>query len=147
MCFSSPFWRSKLLGTANCDLFGHVSTDSSSRGMFGVFYDISTTFGDTDDNKYLLMATVSGVAVESYHQLQDHQIIEQCIKTLQLLFPDKLPLPDLIGYSLSRWGRNPYAKMSYSYVSVGGSGRDYDVMSEEEMNGMLHFAGEVINSY
>ena len=27
---------------------------------------------------------------------------------------------------VSDWGRNPYARGSYSYVAVGGSGRDYD---------------------
>lgn len=38
--FSSPFWR-KAVG--NADFFGHIATSSANRGMFGVFYDFSTT--------------------------------------------------------------------------------------------------------
>ena len=46
--------------------------------------------------------------------------------------------------AVSDWGRNPYARGSYSYVAVGGSGRDYDELSWPVGVGSqrVFFAGE-----
>ena len=44
-------------------------------------------------------------------------------------------------YIISR--RNlPYVGMSYSYVAVGSTGEDYDVIADTS-HGHIHFAGEV----
>ena len=88
------------------------------------------------------MTTVSGRALETYEEMDDKEIIDECMKTLRALFP-KQDVPDPVWYRLSRWGRDPNAMMSYSYIGVGGTGEDYDVMSSEEMGGAVHFAGEV----
>ena len=73
--------------------------------------------------------------------MADKEIVELCVRTLQKMFPTAT-IPKPLGYILSRWGTDPYAMMSYSYVSVGGSGEDYDIMAEE-VDGRLFFAGEV----
>ena len=46
--------------------------------------------------------------------------------------------------AVSRWGSDPYAKGSYSYVAVGASADDYDELGrpEESSGGRLLFAGE-----
>ena len=67
--------------------------------------------------------------------------MDLCVRTLQLMFPqESVPPPD--SYLLSRWGNDPFAQMSYSYVAVGSSGEDYNVMAEE-VAGKIFFAGEV----
>ena len=133
-----PFWRTKL---GKSDMFGRVSTDSVNRGLFGVYYDLST--GEGEEGRYLLVTTVSGGALDTYYQLTDEQVIVRCMDTLRGLFPNEAVPAHPLEWKVTRWGSNPCAKMSYSYVGVGGRAEDYDVMSEEDMGGALHFAGEV----
>ena len=45
---------------------------------------------------------------------------------------------------VSDWGRNPYARGSYSYIAVGGSGRDYDECAWP-VGPRVFFAGEHTN--
>ena len=45
---------------------------------------------------------------------------------------------------VSDWGRNPYARGSYSYIAVGGSGRDYDELAWP-VGPRVFFAGEHTN--
>ena len=138
LCFTDPFWRSKL---GNTDLFGHVSQSAAARGLFGIFYDLSNSIeGQTD--RHILMTTVSGPALELYRELNEEQVIDKCMIVLRSLFPDQ-SVPDPVEYRLSHWGDNPNAGMSYSYIAVNGKAEDYFIMSKEEMNGLLHFAGEV----
>jgi monoamine oxidase len=42
---------------------------------------------------------------------------------------------------ITRWGSDPYALGSFSYVGVGSSGSDYDVLAKPVDN-RLFFAGE-----
>ena len=48
---------------------------------------------------------------------------------------------------VSDWGRNPYARGSYSYIAVGGSGRDYDELAWPVgvASTRVFFAGEHTN--
>lgn len=108
-----------------------------------MFYDLSShkcpPTGEQKDN--ILVTIVSGEAVLQYQQMTDSQIVGLCIRTLQSMFPgENVPQPE--GAAVSRWGAEPYAQMSYSYVPVGSSGEDYDVLAEE-VEGKIHFAGEV----
>ncbi len=138
MCFDVPFWRNQL---GAVDLFGHVTPDATTRGLFGIFYDLSNSIkGQTDH--YILMTTVSGPALELYNTLNDDVIINKCMIVIRSLFNDQT-IPEPIEYRLSHWANNPFAKMSYSYIPVNGNAQDYDIMSNEEMDGILHFAGEV----
>lgn len=45
---------------------------------------------------------------------------------------------------VSDWGRNPYARGSYSYVAPGSSGRDYDELAAP-VGTRVFFAGEHTN--
>ena len=119
--------------------------------MFGVFYDMSprpsSSSNERDnsteqkDKAHILVTTVSGEALKDYQRMSDGEIVDLCVRTLQLMFPqESVPPPD--NYLLSRWGNDPFAQMSYSYVAVGSSGEDYNVMAEE-VAGKIFFAGEV----
>lgn len=86
------------------------------------------------------MTTVSGEALSFYYTLSEAEIKTECMIVLKALFPNQsVPEPDSV--ISSNWGCEPFARMSYSYVPVGGMSEDYDVMSQEEDK--VHFAGEV----
>ena len=165
--FSTPFWR-KAVG--NADFFGHIATSLELRGMFGVFYDLSSRKprhkvqnsgsslggvgggggggGPSADHKgapnFILVTTVSGKALDAYNKLNEADIVELCLKTLRCMFPNcEVPVPS--GYIVSRWGVNPFARMSYSYAAVGSSGVEYDTLAED-VGGKIFFAGEVSGS-
>ena len=174
--FIEPFWRQKL---GKCDFFGHVVTSNQEqRGMFGMFYDMSSVWsasnhenmGSTDiigadavktegaesensgtpgsDDKtpqraYILLTTVSGQALEQYCSMTDSQIVALCVRTLKLMFGEATVSP-VLSYLVSRWGSDSHVGMSYSYVAVGASGADYDIMAETA-HSRVHFAGEVFS--
>eukprot|EP00731_Ephydatia_muelleri_P010985 Em0005g1571a len=149
--FPAPFWRGFI---GNADFFGHVSTTSQHRGMFGVFYDMSPKHPHTNTPTtsssahsigppYILVTTVSGHALSEYREMKDRDVVDLCVRTLERMFPS-VTVPKPLGHLLSRWGADPCAMMSYSYVAVGGSGEDYDIMAEE-VDGRVFFAGEATN--
>ena len=134
----------------NADFFGHVSPSSARRGLFGVFYDLTPTPADQatvvkedkDNGGFILLTTVCGEALREFGTMSDQDVVDLCVRTLQLMFPaEQVPPP--LAYVVTRWGSNPLAMMSYSYVTVGASGEDYDAMATEEWEGKLLFAGEV----
>lgn len=148
------------MGTA--DFFGHIASSRPQRGMFGVFYDLSsnskeepaspspvgttppmeaTPTQDGSVTHYILVTTVSGDALVEYEKMSDVEIIERCVGVLRRMFPHhQVPTP--ISHVVSRWGADPFAQMSYSYAAVGSGGEDYDVLAED-MEGRIFFAGEV----
>jgi monoamine oxidase len=137
--------------------------------MFGMFYDMSSVWspsnsdsvGTTSETKtegptsetrgpsensptegsFILLTTISGKALLWYHAASDGEIVDSCLKTLRLMFGTSAVL-EVQGYQVSRWGSEPYVGMSYSYVAVGSTGEDYDVIADTS-HGHIHFAGEV----
>ena len=165
--FPSAFWR-QTVGSA--DFFGHIASSREQRGMFGVFYDLSSSTtsdplaraafnseGSTNENAEpkggmkaetgvcpmhcILVTTVSGDALVEYEKMSDIEIVERCMGVLHHMFPNQ-EIPPPIGHVVSRWGADPFAQMSYSYAAVGSGGDDYDVLAED-IEGRVFFAGEV----
>ena len=148
--FSSAFWRDTV---GNADFFGHIASCRSQRGMFGVFYDLSSRATPTTPPfnshagpppkllAHILVTTVSGEALVEYEKMSDMEIVERCVGVLRCMFPSQ-QVPAPIGHVVSRWGADPFAQMSYSYAAVGSGGEDYDVLAED-VEGRIFFAGEV----
>ena len=125
--------------------------------MFGMFYDMSSVWLPSNsesagvtlaNNKppqgvYILLTTVSGKALRQYHSSTDSEIVDMCVQCLRLMFGTVSPV---LGYLVSRWGSDPHVSMSYSYVSVGSTGSDYDIIAETAHQN-IHFAGEVNVNY
>lgn len=51
-------------------------------------------------------------------------------------------VPDPLKYFVTRWSKDPWSQMSYSFVKTGGSGEAYDIIAED-VQGKIYFAGEV----
>lgn len=51
-------------------------------------------------------------------------------------------VPDPLGYQISRWRQDPYARGAYSFLPVGTTGKDRKALFGADWEGRLHFAGE-----
>ena len=53
-----------------------------------------------------------------------------------------MQIPDPQAYIVTHWGRDPYSGMAYSYIPIGSTGEEYDVLARDIGN-KVFFAGEV----
>ncbi|XP_063307753.1 lysine-specific histone demethylase 2 [Pelobates fuscus] len=135
--FPYRFWDNKIQGA---DFFGHIPPDSSKRGLFGVFYDM-----DPQGKHAVLMSVITGDAVTSIKDMDDKQVVKQCMVVLRELFKEQeVPLP--VKYFVTRWAKDPWAQMAYSFVKTGGTGEAYDIIAED-IQGKIFFAGEATNRH
>ncbi|XP_073188010.1 lysine-specific histone demethylase 2 isoform X3 [Lepidochelys kempii] len=59
---------------------------------------------------------------------------------------DPQEVPDPVKYFVTRWNKDPWIQMAYSFVKTGGSGEAYDVIAED-IQGTIFFAGEATNRH
>uniref|UniRef100_A0A7M4FSM6 [histone-H3]-N(6),N(6)-dimethyl-L-lysine(4) FAD-dependent demethylase n=1 Tax=Crocodylus porosus TaxID=8502 RepID=A0A7M4FSM6_CROPO len=135
--FPYRFWDSKIQGA---DFFGHVPPNSSQRGLFSVFYDM-----DPQGKYSVLMSVVTGDAVMTIKNLDDKQVLQQCMTVLRELFKEQ-EVPDPVKFFVTRWSQDPWTQMAYSFVKTGGSGEAYDILAED-VQGKIFFAGEATNRH
>ncbi|CAJ0948174.1 unnamed protein product [Ranitomeya imitator] len=131
--FPHRFWDSKI---HEADFFGHIPPDSSKRGLFGVFYDM-----DPQGKHAVLMSVITGDSVNIIKGMDDKQVVKQCMVVLKELFKEQ-DVPSPVKYFVTRWSKDPWAQMAYSFVKTGGSGEAYDILAED-IQGKIFFAGEV----
>lgn len=141
LCFDRIFWD------ANTNLFGHVGSTTASRGELFLFWSISQS--------PVLLALVAGQAAAIMETVSDDVIVGRCIAVLKGIF-GVTSVPQPKETVVTRWRADPWARGSYSFVSVGSSGSDYDLLAapvtprdennsnEPNQNEMprLFFAGE-----
>lgn len=51
-------------------------------------------------------------------------------------------VPDPVKFFVTRWSKDPWLQMAYSFVKTGGTGEAYDIIAED-IQGKVFFAGEV----
>ncbi|KAM4689513.1 lysine-specific histone demethylase 2 isoform 1-T2 [Discoglossus pictus] len=135
--FPYRFWDSKIQGA---DFFGHIPINTSKRGLFGVFYDMHP-----EGKHAVLMSVITGDAVTSIKDMDDKQVVKQCLAILRELFKEQeVPAPS--KYFVTKWSKDPWAQMAYSFVKTGGSGEAYDILAED-IQGKVFFAGEATNRH
>lgn len=162
MCFEKPFWQLNSDNSTNIssnpqqedeseikakkrNLFGHVATTTASRGELFLFWSLYRA--------PVLLALIAGKASDVAEKIGDDFILSRTLAVLKGIYgTDNVPEPKY--YHVTRWGSDPWAKGSYSYVSTTSSGEDYDVMAEpvypiddnvENILPRLFFAGEHTN--
>jgi lysine-specific histone demethylase 1 len=60
-------------------------------------------------------------------EVSDDVVVGRCIAVLKAIFGAQVPQPrDTL---VTRWKGDPWARGSYSFVAVGASGNDYDVIA------------------
>lgn len=135
LLFPYNFWGGEL------DTFGHLTEDSSRRGEFFLFYSYSSVSGGP-----LLIALVAGDAAVKFETMSPVESVKRVLEILRGIFhPKGIVVPDPVQAVCTRWGQDCFTYGSYSYVAVGSSGDDYDILAESIGDGRVFFAGEATN--
>ncbi|XP_057736325.1 lysine-specific histone demethylase 1 homolog 1 [Arachis stenosperma] len=130
--FPYNFWG------GNIDTFGHLTEDLSMRGEFFLFYSYSSVSGGP-----LLVALVAGDAAIRFEMMSPVESVRRVLDILKDIYnPKGIVVPEPVQAVCTRWGKDHFAYGSYSYVAVGSSGDDYDILAESVGDGRLFFAGE-----
>uniref|UniRef100_A0A182SG82 Amine oxidase domain-containing protein n=1 Tax=Anopheles maculatus TaxID=74869 RepID=A0A182SG82_9DIPT len=114
LCFDRIFWD------PNTNLFGHVGSTTASRGELFLFWNISQS--------PVLLALVAGQSAAIMENVSDDVIVGRCIAVLKGIFGNSA-VPQPKETVVTRWRADPWARGSYSFVSVGSSGSDYDLLA------------------
>lgn len=135
MLFPHNFWGGEI------DTFGHLTEDSSMRGEFFLFYSYSSVSGGP-----LLVALVAGDAAIQFETMSPVESVKRVLEILRGIYhPKGIVVPDPVQAICTRWGKDCFSHGSYSYVAVGSSGDDYDILAESVGEGRVFFAGEATN--
>lgn len=131
LCFERTFWD------PSANLFGHVGTTTASRGELFLFWNLYSA--------PVLLALVAGEAAAVMENVTDDVIVGRCIAVLKSIF-GHAAVPQPKECIVTRWRADPFARGSYSFVAVGSSGTDYDLLAAPipgtDGENRLFFAGE-----
>lgn len=134
LLFPYDFWDGRI------DTFGHLTEDSGQRGEFFLFYSYSSVSGGP-----LLIALVAGESAIEFEKTSPAENVEKVLETLRKIFsPKGIEVPKPLQAICTRWGTDKFTYGSYSYVAIGSSGDDYDILAESVCD-RVFFAGEATN--
>ncbi|KAL3514734.1 hypothetical protein ACH5RR_027451 [Cinchona calisaya] len=129
MEFSEVFWDDSI------DYFGATAEETNQRGWCFMFWNVKKTVGAP-----VLIALVVGKAAIDGQNRSSSDHVNHALLVLRKLFGETA-VPDPVASVVTDWGRDPYSYGAYSYVAVGSSGEDYDLLGRPVEN-CLFFAGE-----
>lgn len=129
--FPSVFWDDSV------DFFGavHSEHNDAERGWNYMFWNFHRFSGVP-----ILAALVAGEAAKAAETLEESELSARAMATLRTLHPGST-IPEPVAVAVSRWASEPFSRGSYSYVSVGATGEDYDQLAKPVARRVL-FAGE-----
>lgn len=108
--------------------------------MFSVFYDMNP-----QGKQAVLMSVITGDAVPSLRDMEEKEVVDECMKVLRELFKEQ-EVPEPLHSFVTHWSKDMWSQMSYSFVKTGGSGEAYDILAED-VQGKVFFAGEATNRH
>lgn len=129
MEFSEVFWDDSI------DYFGATAEETNERGWCFMFWNVKKTVGAP-----VLIALVVGKAAIDGQKMSSSDHVNHALFVLRKLFGETA-VPDPVASVVTDWGQDPYSYGAYSYVAVGSSGEDYDLLGRPVEN-CLFFAGE-----
>ncbi|KAJ6843207.1 lysine-specific histone demethylase 1-like protein 3 [Iris pallida] len=127
--FPEVFWDDAV------DYFGATAEETGRRGQCFMFWNVKKTVGAP-----VLIALVVGKAAIDGENISTSDHVNHALKILRKLFGDSC-VPDPVASVVTNWGVDPFSRGAYSYVAVGASGEDYDILGKPVAN-CLFFAGE-----
>lgn len=127
--FPDVFWDDSV------DYFGATAEETDLRGQCFMFWNIRKTVGAP-----VLIALLVGKAAIDGQNMSSSDHVNHALVVLRKLFGEA-SVPDPVASVVTDWGRDPFSYGAYSYVAVGASGEDYDILGKPVEN-CLFFAGE-----
>ncbi|KAK1360592.1 Lysine-specific histone demethylase [Heracleum sosnowskyi] len=127
--FPKVFWDDSV------DYFGATAEETDKRGHCFMFWNVRKTVGAP-----VLIALVVGRAALDGQHRSSSEHVNHALVVLRKLFGVAM-VPDPVASVVTDWGRDPYSYGAYSYVAIGASGEDYDILGSPVEN-CLFFAGE-----
>ncbi|XVE94606.1 hypothetical protein REPUB_Repub02eG0023000 [Reevesia pubescens] len=127
--FPEVFWDDTV------DYFGVTAEETDSRGHCFMFWNVRKTVGAP-----VLIAVVAGKAAIDGQNMSSSDHVNHAVIVLRKLFGEA-SVPDPVASVVTDWGRDPFSHGAYSYVAIGASGEDYDMLGRPVEN-CLFFAGE-----
>ena len=139
LVYEKPFWD------IDRDYFGLLrDTDqpgslnhkdySKNRGRFYFFWNCIKTCG-----RPVLIGLMTGDAAFQAEELSNGEIVSEVTQQLANIYKHRtVPLPT--EAIVTRWGKDRFARGTYSYVGPEARAEDYNAMARRVGN--LHFAGE-----
>lgn len=129
MEFPVTFWDETV------DNFGATAEKTEMRGRCFMFWNLKKTVGFP-----ILSALVVGKAAIEDEQKEAAELLEHSLMVLRKLFGETV-VPQPTAFRVTKWGSDPFSRGAYSYVAVGASGKDYDILGRPVKN-KVFFAGE-----
>lgn len=127
--FPEVFWDDTV------DYFGATAEETDWRGECFMFWNIKKTVGAP-----VLIALVVGKAAVDGQNMRSCDHVDHAVMVLRKIFGEA-SVPDPVASVVTDWGRDPFSYGAYSYVAIGSSGEDYDILGRPVEN-CLFFAGE-----
>ena len=139
LVYDKPFWK------VDQDMFGllrepevHDSLDQedyiANRGRFYFFWNCIKTTG-----RPVLISLMAGDAAHQAECSSDAELVAEVTQELAKIFQQQM-VPQPIETIVTRWGKDRFARGSYSFVGATSLPGDYETMAAPI--GTLHFAGE-----
>lgn len=97
------------------------------------WYDMSRVTGAP-----VLAALVGGAGARRLETLPDAMVVDEGVAALRKMFGPSVPRPE--AFRITRWAADPFSRGSYSYLHVGASPDDHDLLGTP--SGRVQLAGE-----
>eukprot|EP00960_Hanusia_phi_P059712 764266-Hanusia_phi.AAC.5 len=134
LAFDKIFWQR---ATPKGKYIGYAS---ERKGQFYLFIDITDC-----TSKPTLLALISGSMATELEVTPDDEVVRNAMRVLgKIVGEGACEQPS--GYKITRWGQDPFAWGSYSFVAIGCTPEDMDALARPLDNNKLFFAGEHTNS-
>lgn len=129
--FSTAFWRygGVALG-AEQQFLGNASGINPHHYMF---FDAGRVLGRNGDFPAILMSLISGREAVACELMSEEALVKEAVDTLRLLF-NGVHVPSPIAYKVTRWGSDPFARGSYTFLPPGTTDQDFQTL-QSPVNG------------
>lgn len=87
----------------------------------------------------ILLGFNAGAYARTLESQTDAQIVQSAMDTLRKIYGKDIPQP--LDYRITRWGQDPFAFGSYSFLGVNATPKDYDTLAQPAGE-RVFFAGE-----